>query len=249
MKIDCSQAYSFLAQGETQAKPLVGISACLCGDRVRYDGQDKGQPKLIQALEKQLQLLKICPEVAIGMGVPRPPIQLVRSGQKTEALGVENPQQNVTSELAGYAQAIINHHAAITTSHPPLCGFILKNRSPSCGVGNTPIHENGLPVAMGSGIFAQQLQQQLPWLPITGEEALSDTQQRQRFIHHCQLVQFFWQTSQRRGLAAFHQSASHLFELLASSEKSALEKLINTANPQPQQYLTQLIKALAAKSG
>ncbi|EGG99151.1 Uncharacterized conserved protein / Hypothetical protein YbgA [gamma proteobacterium IMCC2047] len=249
MKFDWSQAYSFLSQGETYSKPLVGISACLCGDRVRYDGRDKGMPGLVETLEKKLTLVKVCPEVAIGMSVPRAPIQLVQIKQgkelKIEARGIENPRQNVTEALGGYAQEIINRYTSTQSSNPILSGFILKNRSPSCGIKSTPIHENGKPITIGNGIFSQQLQQQLPWLPVTGEEALKQASQQQAFIHRCQLVASFWQRYLEHGLRAFHRSAISLIEHLPQKDQLALDQLTNATSPKPQDYLTQLMGSLA----
>lgn len=247
MKFDWPQAYPVLSQGETYSKPLVGISACLCGDPVRYDGQDKGMPGLVEALEQKLTLIKVCPEVAIGMSVPRAPIQLVRIKQgkelKIEARGVDNPLHNVTEPLGRYAQEVINQHASTQNSQPILSGFILKNRSPSCGVNSTPIHENGKPVTIGNGIFSQQLQQQLPWLPVTGEEALTQSSQQQAFIHHCQLVASFWHRYLKHGLPAFHRSATSLIKLLSKKDQLALDKLANAASS-PQNYLAQLMSGL-----
>lgn len=245
MQINRSKAYSFLYSDETQSKPLTGISACLCGDPVRYDGQHKGLPDLVTAMEEQLQLLKVCPEVAIGMGVPRPPIQLVRRAQSIVAVGVKNPHHNVTGKLTGYAHSTIEKYTAVDAEQPVLCGFIVKSRSPSCGFESTPIHENGLAVDIGSGVFTQQLQQHLPWLPIIDELALADEAQQQEFIRQCQLIQYFWKTFQAQGLTAFHWSANKLIEVLNAPEKSALEELVRCAGTDPRQYLGLLIAALA----
>jgi len=230
-----------------QAKPLVGISACLCGDRVRYDGREKGLPDLIQALKKQLTLLKVCPEVAIGMGVPRPPIQLTLHQGNVEARGVNNPSDHVTPALQDYAQSLINHHASFNPSNGVLCGFIFKSRSPSCGAGSTPIYKNNRQVDLGSGIFAQQLQQQLPWLPIAEEDALLESRQQLDFVMQNKLVQLFWQTilDETNGKVTFHKKISPLLEIFPAGTKSELERQTSdSSSSSSQQYLTQLMNVL-----
>jgi len=247
LKIDLAQAYLLINRGEMQARPLVGISACLCGDRVRYDGREKGLPYLVQILEKQLELLKVCPEVAIGMGVPRPPIQLTLNQGVVEARGVQSPSHHVTTALQDYAQTLIQGYTPLNPDKAVLCGFILKSRSPSCGVGSTPIYKNNQQVGFGSGIFSRQLQQQLPWLPIAEEETLLEPRHQQDFVMQSQLVQLFWQKAlkEKGGIANFNKQISNLLELFPASLKSELTQLASdSANRAPQHYLTRLMEAL-----
>ena len=240
MKNELAQAYSFLNRGKT-AKPLVGISACLCGDRVRYDGREKREPALVKVLIESLDLMNVCPEVAIGMGIPRPPIQLVQSGHKIEARGVKNQQQNPTSDLQGYAQSLIQTHSAKEAGNT-LSGFVLKSGSPSCGFGSTPIHHKGEPVALGNGIFAQQLSKQLPWLPIAEELQLITANAQNTFIVQCQLVHDFWQSWQRfKALQPFHQHLDAFFDGLPVQATHKLDELMTN---DPQVYLTRLMHNL-----
>lgn len=247
MKNDLAQAYLLINRGETRAKPLVGISACLCGDRVRYDGREKGFPDLVAILEKQLELLNVCPEVAIGMGVPRPPIQLTLNQGVVEARGVTNPSHDVTTALQDYAQLLIKGHSPFNSGKNTLCGFILKSRSPSCGVGSTPMYKNNHPVGFGSGIFSQQLQQQLPWLPIAEEESLLESEHQQNFVMRSQLVQLFWQITleKKSTIINFHKQISALLKLLPTSLNSELMQLASNSDDRaPQHYLTRLMQAL-----
>jgi len=247
LKNDLAQAYLLINRGEMQAKPLVGISACLCGDRVRYDGREKGLPDLIAILEKQLELLKVCPEVAIGMGVPRPPIQLTLNQGVVEARGIQSPSHHVTTALQNYAQSLIKSHTHLNPDNPVLCGFILKSRSPSCGVGSTPIYKNDRQTGFGSGVFSQQLQQQLPWLAIAEEETLLEPKHLQDFVMQSQVVQLFWQSTleEKSGIANFHKQISNLLDLFPASLKSKLTQLASdSANRAPQHYLTRLMEAL-----
>ena len=249
IKNKLAPAYSFLNQDETQTKPRVGISACLCGDRVRYDGRSKGLPELISVLEEQLELQKICPEVAIGMGVPRAPIQLIRDIDKIEARGVENPANNVTGELKDYASSLIKTYSRSNADNPPLCGFIFKARSPSCGVGSTPVYKENSAVDIGSGIFAHQIQQQLPWLPIAEEEGLLQPEQQRRFVLLTQVVQLFFNavinTTSDHELMTFHRTIADIRQELLATTQIHLDQLANQSPAAtPFDYLTLLIQAL-----
>jgi len=249
IKSKLSPAYRFLKQQETQTKPQVGISACLCGDKVRYDGRSKGRPELISALEKQLKLQKICPEVAIGMGVPRAPIQLIKDTGKIEARGVENPANDVTVELKDYASNLIKTYSLSNAGTPFLCGFIFKARSPSCGVGSTPLYKENSVEGVGNGIFSHQIQQQLPWLPISEEEDLLQPEQRCHFVLQTQLVQLFFNvvitTASEQGVMTFHRTIADIRQELSGTAQAHLDQLANQPPAgTPFDYLTRLIRAL-----
>jgi len=249
IKSKLAPAYRFMDQHETQSKPRVGISACLCGDKVRYDGRSKGLPELISALEEQLELQKICPEVAIGMGVPRAPIQLIRNTDKIEARGVENPALNVTGELKDYANSLIKTYSLSNANNPPLCGFIFKARSPSCGVGSTPLYKENSAVDVGSGIVAHQIQHQLPWLPIAEEADLLQPEQLCRFVLLAQLVQLFFNgvinTTSDHELMTFHRTTADIRQELLTTTQAHLDQLAAPSSAgTPFDYLTLLIKAL-----
>ncbi|MEE8482012.1 MAG: DUF523 domain-containing protein, partial [Acidiferrobacterales bacterium] len=106
-------------------KISVAISACLLGEPVRYDGSDKLQSQLVNRLRQYFELMPLCPEVVIGMGVPRPPIQLVFDGTGIRARSVEGTLHDVTDLLANLGREI-------AISRVELCGYVLKARSPSC---------------------------------------------------------------------------------------------------------------------
>lgn len=249
------KAYPFLNLRDTQHKPLVGISACLCGDLVRYDGRSKGQPELIEAIANQLQLYKICPEVAIGMGVPRPPMQLCNDSGSVQAVGVENPQHNVTQALQDYASELIDNPSFATDVKTPLCGYILKSRSPSCGVGSTPIHHNNTPVRLGDGIFAQQIKHQQPWLPVAQEEGLLNAENLMRFLLLVYLADdFFHCATNNDGLGKFHLQHAELWQMLPMPVQHQLDRMVSTSlssflaeghsGPAFTDYLTLLVNAL-----
>ena len=155
---------------------LLGVSSCLLGNRVRYDGTHECDPFIVETLGQLFDFVPICPEVAIGMGVPRLPIMLQGEPTQLRAVGVDNPELDVTMALRGYAKDI-----APGLRH--ISGYIFKSRSPSCGVGDVQVHDNsGEPSYLGVGIFAQALTSCWPLLPVTDECRLAQPEARADFL-------------------------------------------------------------------
>ena len=186
---------------ETQyRKPAVMVSACLLGEAVRYDGKDK-RLNWVGYLTEQLALISCCPEVATGLGIPRPPVQLVQLGDQIQALGRDDPDLNVTTSLQSFAQQHSN-------SHNQLCGYLLKSRSPSCGLGSTPLfNQNGQQIGTTNGIQAQAFLKTMPWLAYRQETDLDSQQACDDFIEHCKIVSEILQCGpeQQSALLAHYQ--------------------------------------------
>jgi uncharacterized protein YbbK (DUF523 family) len=164
-------------------KPRVGISRCLLGEDVRYDGTNKLNAAVAE-LAPLVEWVPVCPEVEVGMGVPREPIQLVRntagvrSGAESVRLkGVES-EEDWTARMDQWATARVADLAALGIS-----GFVLKARSPSCGPAGVLVHDDkGGSTPTGRGLFAEALVAAVPGLPMIDEEALEDWQMRERFL-------------------------------------------------------------------
>ena len=158
------------------APPAVGISRCLLGEPVRYDGGHRHQPALVAALSQHFHLVAICPETEAGLGVPRPAVQLVQQSDEIRACGVADAELDVSTALVDCA---VRHRAQLEGLH----GFVFKARSPSCGVGSTPLHgEQGEVVGSTSGLFAARVQAWLPRLPLAEETQLVDAAACEDFI-------------------------------------------------------------------
>ena len=108
------------------SKPVMGIGSCLAGNAVRYNGQTKSPNQHVRALGDNFELRAFCPEMAAGMGVPRPPIHLVGSEDEVRALDVDSHSNDFTDKIA-------DHAAAVLSLAPELCAYILVKGSPSCG--------------------------------------------------------------------------------------------------------------------
>jgi len=152
----------------------IAVSACLLGERVRYDGAQKRHP-LIMKLAHEFVLQPFCPEVAIGLGVPRAPVQLVVTSRGIRARGVVDPRHDISDRLQTYAQlqceALKN-----------CAGFIFKSRSPSCGLGSTPLfNKEGEQMDKTNGLFVAVLQDCLPGVPMVEESALETEEELAAF--------------------------------------------------------------------
>jgi len=147
-----------------QDRPInIGISACLAGEPVRYDGGDSYLADLCDYLSGLFTLVPICPELAIGMGVPRAPIQLVGESNTIRALGVNDRSVDVTDRLTAYAMQSVQ-------SQPAVDGFVVKARSPSCGLESTPLYDiNGQQTGTTSGIFTSTLRATNQAIPLIDE--------------------------------------------------------------------------------
>jgi uncharacterized protein YbbK (DUF523 family) len=164
---------------EAVARPIrIGISACLLGECVRYDGGHKHDSSLIDALGRFVEWVPVCPEVEAGFGTPREPMQLVQSAGGIRLLTVHTTR-DVTARLDNAAARL-----AAWLAGQDLSGYVLKSRSPSCGLDDVEIHDgtSARRPGMGRGRFAERLRQQLPALPVDDEAHLADAAARERFV-------------------------------------------------------------------
>ena len=164
-------------------KPRVGISRCLLGEDVRYDGTNRLSAAVAE-LTSLVEWVSVCPEVEVGMGVPREPIQLVRgadgvpAGSESVRLKGVHSGDDWTERMHRWAAA-----RAIDVAAAGISGFVLKARSPSCGPAGVLVHDDpAAAVATGRGLFAEALATVMPGLPMIDEETLEDRGQRERFL-------------------------------------------------------------------
>jgi uncharacterized protein YbgA (DUF1722 family)/uncharacterized protein YbbK (DUF523 family) len=155
----------------------VGISACLLGDAVRYDGGHKRDTFLADVLGPLVEWVKVCPEVEIGMGTPRESIRLTDEGGRIRLLTVTTGVDH-TDAMTAYAE-----RRADALGSADLCGYVLKKDSPSCGMTRVKVYRGkGPPARSGVGVFAAALLARLPQLPVEEEGRLQDPQLRENFI-------------------------------------------------------------------
>lgn len=145
-------------------RPRVGVSACLLGDRVRWDGRHKRSGAVVELVGPEVEWVPVCPEVEVGMGVPREQVALTGGRMIASNSGTDH-----TDAMNRFAEARI-------AGLGPLDGYVLKSRSPSCGLVDVP----GAPD--GSGLFAAALRRLRPGLPLVEETELEEDARRRAFL-------------------------------------------------------------------
>ncbi|MGE6388428.1 2-thiouracil desulfurase family protein [Pseudomonas sp. NPDC078416] len=233
---------------EQASKPKLGVSACLMGVEVRFNGGHKESHLLTRALTEYFDFVPACPEVAIGMGIPREAIRLVGDPDHPQAVGSVNHAMNVTEQLADYGE-----HMA--TEMSDICGYIFMQKSPSCGLERVKVYrDNGVPFETGGrGIYAQAFCARHPDLPVEEDGRLNDPVLRENFITRV-FAYAAWQTLlksgiTRRTLTEFH--ARYKYQLMANDpvQYKALGNLLGTMGRNDPteiapRYFSQLMSAL-----
>ena len=162
-------------------KIKIAVSSCLLGEAVRYDGTDKHIKYITEQLALDYNLISLCPEMAIGMSVPRPPIHLVDKDNSIQVIGISEPENNFTKALDEYGKRVVENH-------PAICGYIFKKHSPSCGTKNVKVMTaHGEYERCGQGVYAATIMTALPLLPVIDEEDFLDESLRTEFLREVEM--------------------------------------------------------------
>lgn len=153
----------------------VGISSCLTGQKVRYDGRHKKNDFIYDTLKQHFTLIPFCPEIESGMGIPRRPIQLRLTNRGIRCFEVDNPGNDVTSQILNCAD---QQHNWLNQ----LCGYVFKNDSPSCGLKRVNVIQGNELKPVGTGLFAQYVINHYPLLPVEEEHQLDNPLRLEGFI-------------------------------------------------------------------
>lgn len=232
----------------TASKPKIAISACLMGAEVRFNGGHKESRLCTRTLNEYFDFIPVCPEVAIGLGIPREPIRLVGDPDRPKAIGTVNHQIDVTEPLAVYGQQMANELSDI-------CGYIFMQKSPSCGLDRVKVYQaNGAPVEGGGrGIYAQAFCEQHPDLPVEEDGRLNDPVLRENFLTrvfaYSAWQQLLGEGLTRRGLTDFHARYKYLLMAHNPVQYKTLGNLLgNMGQTAPEalgpRYFSQLMAAL-----
>ncbi|CAM5191005.1 YbgA family protein [Alishewanella longhuensis] len=156
----------------------IGISACVLGDKVRFDGGHKASAFCTQQLQPLVQYIAVCPEQAIGMGVPRPAIRLQRDAQQHIKL-VQSRDNNLD-----YTEQMLAFTSQVLPRFAELSGYIVCAKSPTCGMERVKLYdaEGNALGKVAIGIYTRQLMQTYPWLPIEEDGRLLDPALKENFI-------------------------------------------------------------------
>jgi len=210
----------------------IGVSQCLMGDLVRFNGGHARDRYLTGLLADFFEFVPVCPEVEIGLGIPRETIRLERAGASVRLVAPKSGT-NLTRRMRTYAKK----KAGELTSED-LSGFILKKDSPSCGLLRVRVYdENGVPSRSGRGVFAEELCSKHPQLPVEEEGRLNDPLLRENFLERV--------FAYRRLRDLFSKPRWKISELVQFQTQEKL--LVMAHDPRSQRKLGQIVAG--AKAG
>lgn len=217
----------------------IGVSSCLLGQEVRWDGGHKRARFLTDVLEPFVEWVPVCPEVEVGMGIPRETVRLERHGDDVRMRGTKSSVDH-TRAMRAFAARRVRELRALDLS-----GYVLKRDSPTCGMERVRVYgPAGGPRRDGRGLFAQVLLDSLPHLPVEEEGRLNDAVLRENWIERvfayrrlCDLFAGRWSQG---ALVAFH--TAHKLQLMSHSPKAYRElgRLVAEGKSRPRGELRSL---------
>jgi uncharacterized protein YbbK (DUF523 family) len=162
-----------------QKKVKIGVSACLLGEKVRYNGGHKLNNFLVKVLGPNVEYVPVCPEVEIGLSIPREPMRLVKhTKDKASRLVTQQTKIDYTAQMLEWAETILDR-----LEEQQLRGYVFKSKSPSCGIGQVNVYdETGGILKNGIGIFARAFKSRFSSIPVVDEERLQNMEIRRDFI-------------------------------------------------------------------
>jgi uncharacterized protein YbgA (DUF1722 family)/uncharacterized protein YbbK (DUF523 family) len=233
-------------------KIKLGISTCLLGENVRYDGGHKLDRFLTDTLGQYVEYVPICPEVECGLPIPRESMYLEGDAESPRLI-TSRTKQDMTERMVSWAKKRV-----VELEKEDLCGFIFKSDSPSSGMERVRVYnERGMPVKRGVGMFAKIFMDHFPLLPVEDEGRLHDPKLRENFIERVFTLKSWREVLMRKesrgNVVDFH--TRHKLLILSHSPKhyQITGKLVAKAKDVPlkelyQQYQTILMEALQLKT-
>ena len=218
------------------SKIKIGVGACLMGQNVRYNASHKKPNDIVEALKAHVDFVAICPEVGIGLGVPRETIRIV-------TIDGDDRLRDSKTQTKDYTESMANFSVTIKPKIEQLCGYIFIKGSPSCGVNKVNRYGSGgeFNDNDGMGIFAKQVKQAFPLLPIEDDNRLHNPQFRENFVArvyvfsewqqllksgvtHKALIDF-WSRHKYIVMSRHYESYKQIGRLLANRSKLAVEEI------------------------
>jgi uncharacterized protein YbbK (DUF523 family)/uncharacterized protein YbgA (DUF1722 family) len=235
----------------------IGVSSCLLGTPCRYDGLGAKDKFVVNILSEYCEFVPVCPEAAI-LPTPRDTIRLVKLSTKSEEYKAIIPAQNnkdITDEMNDISQKIVDK-----LKSENICGFVLKSKSPSCGLERVKVYQkedSHFHEKNGKGLFAKKLKENFPYLPIEEESRLLDPWLKENFLlqvfAYNDLIKFMKNVKNHNDLIEFHTSYKYLIyaksqefykemgKIVANHEQLELKTILS-------KYETEFVKAISIKN-
>jgi len=240
-------------EGKMTTAPLrLGISRCLLGDEVRFDGGHKQDKFLTEVLSQYVEWIPVCPEVEAGLGTPREAMKLVGDVQKPRLMTIKSGTDHT------HALETITMNRIEQLKDMDLSGYVFKEGSPSCGIERVRIyHEHGMVSRKGVGLFARDFMERFPLIPVEEEGRLCDPALRENFIERIFCYRR-WQNLVRSGgtrqaLVQFHTIHKYLLLAHHPQQYELLGRLVGQAHQHRPKELARrygelFMEALAVKA-
>ena len=199
------------------SKIKIGVSACLTGDEVRYNGQGAEDKFLNREIRHLFDFVKVCPEVGIGLGIPRETIRLVKKKDTGIRLVNHSDTKDFTEDMMHFSMSSADNFA-----EEKISGFVFKKSSPSCGAFRVKVYnEKGVTQAQSSiGMYSAHIQERFPWLPVEEDGRLNDPGLRHNFLSRVFAIKFWQENVENdpsvKALVNFHKV--HKYMLMSHSQ-------------------------------
>lgn len=198
-------------------KITLAVSGCLLGQKIRYDTSSKKLPLFDTWKQLGFEFTSFCPEMQAGMGTPREAIRLQKDAENRPRVVTSRSAKDFTDDLQKASSEIL-----LQKNWPEISGVVLKSNSPSCGLYRVKLYDqNGIPSKIATGVFAENLLEKYPLIPVEEEGRLNDLDIRENFIEsvfaRARLTHLLSNKPKPKDLILFH--AKHKYSLMARSPK------------------------------
>ncbi|WP_394143738.1 YbgA family protein [Vibrio atypicus] len=167
----------------------IGVSACVVGEQVRFDSGHKQSKFVVKELSPYFEFVSVCPEVGMGMPVPRPTIRLMSNEERIELVETKQNSIRHTDAMLEYSRSKVEQ-----LSGEELCGYIVCAKSPTCGMERVKVYTEKGAENIGIGLYTAELMKQMPWLPIEEDGRLNDPVLKENFITRIYTLYDFYQS-------------------------------------------------------
>jgi len=213
-------------------KITLGISACLLGEKVRYNGGHQADRFIIETLGNYVDFVPVCPETECGLGVPREAMHLSGDWENPRLITIHS-KMDYTDRMLQWSHSRVNELRKMD-----LCGFIFKSNSPSSGMERVKVYnENGIPVKKGIGLFAREFMARFPLMPVEDEGRLHDPKLRENFIERIFALKRWREMAaskpKLRDLVDFHTQHKYLILSHSRPHYQKLGQLVAQTDPLP----------------